>query len=337
MKVRILDRAVPGIYISLLAHNKMSEFMKQNDKEVGWLGKVTKSGKAYSIEDVYLFEQEVHATTTEITTEGLNNFAMELMSTPDGMEVWNDIKLWGHSHVNMGTTPSGQDETQMKLFEEGENDFFIRLIGNKKGDLRIDLFNYEEGIIYEELPYQIYMTENKLNAITKLREEIAKMEEQIDIITKLTQPEIDAITAEIKAKVKNKVTVVNTYGGYNSYANSGYGYGSGYGYQGYMDDFEAIYGNNGKKNEVNMERDEETKKVEKVISKLNKEEKFILMSYIESGISIDSILQEMVAEILTLDETILFEDKIYEYCEEENQEYQEWYEETYMDELKESK
>lgn len=335
MKVRILDRGIPGIYISLQAYNKMSEFIKQSDKEIGWLGKVTKSNKAYSIEDVYLFEQEVHATTTEITTEGLNNFAMELMSTPDGMEVWNDIKLWGHSHVNMGTTPSGQDETQMKLFEEGDNDFFIRLIANKKGELRIDLFSYEEGIVYEELPYQVYMSERKATAVDKLREEIKKMEEQIEIITKLSQPEIDAITSEIKSKVKNKVTVINNYANNNVYG--GYGYGSGYGYQGYMDDFSAMYGGYGKKNEVNMEKDEEVKKVEKVINQLNKEEKFILMSYIESGINTDSILQEMVAEVLTLDETILFEDKIYEYCEENDKEYQEWYGEIYLDEVKESK
>ena len=66
--------------------------------EVGWLGTVYYNSEHnyYFVSDVFLFDQEVHGTTTEITPEGLADFATELLQREDGMEIWNNMKLWGH-------------------------------------------------------------------------------------------------------------------------------------------------------------------------------------------------------------------------------------------------
>ena len=73
MNVKMIKGFMPKVYINNNAMNKMQEYIRQCDNEIGWLGCAEKIDGAYHITDVFLFEQEVHSTTTEITTEGLNN------------------------------------------------------------------------------------------------------------------------------------------------------------------------------------------------------------------------------------------------------------------------
>ena len=121
MSVKLMKGFEPKIFINVNAMNKMKEYIRQSSLEIGWLGTCEKlDNSSYYIGDVFLFKQEVHATTTEITTEGLSEFAMELLSTNDGIEIWNNMKVWGHSHVNMGTSPSSQDDKQIEVFAENE-------------------------------------------------------------------------------------------------------------------------------------------------------------------------------------------------------------------------
>ena len=150
MNVKLIKGYMPELYIYNDAMNKMEEYIRQSDLEIGWLGCATKEDGNYYIEDVFLFKQEVHSTTTEITTEGLNEFAMDLLYEENGVEIWNNMKVWGHSHVNMPTSPSGQDDKQIEVFAENAEDFFIRIIANKSGDFRIDLYDFTTGVIYEK-------------------------------------------------------------------------------------------------------------------------------------------------------------------------------------------
>ena len=77
----------------------------------------------------------------------------------------------------MSPSPSGQDDSQMDYFKDG-NDWFIRLITNKKGDMNITIYDYANGIeIHDDALY----TYNPKRA--ELRE---------------------SIQAEIKEKVKEK-------------------------------------------------------------------------------------------------------------------------------------
>lgn len=191
-KVKIIN--IPQVNITTNAYAKMTHIVNGCDKEVGWLGTVNwdRENNTIFIEDIYLFEQEVNYTTCEISPEGLAKFAEELLQQSNGVEIWNNIKLWGHSHVNMEVSPSGQDNDQMDTFAD-HNDWFLRIIANKKGDLKIDLFDYTSNIYFEDLPWNIYI------------EELVTIKPLID--------------KEIKEKVKEK-----------KYANA---YTNGYGYLGY--------------------------------------------------------------------------------------------------------
>lgn len=141
-----LDSNVPRVLISRLAYNKMWHYVDVADKEVGWLGTVVENGNDFLIQDVFLLKQEVGQTETEITLDGLAEFGQEILSKPNGTEIYNGIRFWGHSHVNMGTDPSSQDEEQMEVFRESEHPFFIRGILNKNGRMEFTIFLYAAGI-----------------------------------------------------------------------------------------------------------------------------------------------------------------------------------------------
>lgn len=208
-KVEYTKERVPKVFISPEAIAKMQTYVQECDDEIGWLGTAHQDGLNYVISDVFLFDQEVHSTTTEISPEGLATFAEALLEREDGVDVWNQMKVWGHSHVNMGVSPSGQDNKQIETFAGCGVDFFIRIIANKKGDLKVDLYLFDLGISYIDAPWQKSLSEEEL----RLQVQINMLQEAID---KLNQAKVDnvktLVSDEIKSKVKKK-----------SLANIGYG------------------------------------------------------------------------------------------------------------------
>jgi hypothetical protein len=129
--------------------------------EIGFLGIVRRDLAANTIlvERIMLFEQEVHASTTEISPGGVGKVMHELISSAAdpaaGVDQVNRMLYWYHSHVNGAVSPSGQDEDQMKLFKDNRSPYFLRAIGNKQGNLRIDFFDYAHGIIVRDIPWSI--------------------------------------------------------------------------------------------------------------------------------------------------------------------------------------
>lgn len=162
-----LLRESPCVFITHLAYEKMWHYVDIADKEVGWLGSVEVLQSGYLIEDTFLIKQDVSAATTELSSEGLAEFANEILSCPGGEMICEKIRFWGHSHVNMETNPSSQDDAQMEIFAESGHNFFIRGIFNKRGRASFAIYRYDLGIKIIDLPWEIYQPEN-----FSLREEI---------------------------------------------------------------------------------------------------------------------------------------------------------------------
>ena len=267
MNIKLMKNFAPKIFIDIKALNKMKEYIRQSSLEIGWLGTCEKIENNYFITDVFLFKQEVHATTTEITTEGLSEFAMELLNTPGGLDIWNNMKVWGHSHVNMGTSPSTQDDKQVDVFAENADDFFIRIIANKKNDFRIDLYDFTSGVLYEQLPYEVDFGEDE-EYITALYNKIAEIEGLIKLKTNPDSELISSIKEEIKDKVtEKKITFTKSYNSTNDY------------YYGWYGD----YNYSSKKKETSKKEKEESK-VNKIFNELSRDEIFELMYYLEYGL-----------------------------------------------------
>lgn len=244
-KLEFNKEYIPGTYIEPEALAKMQLYVQECSDEVGWLCTATKDNEGdYIIHDAILFDQEVSATTTEITPEGLSNFAEKLLKQENGMEIWNNIRVWGHSHVNMGVSPSGQDNLQMDTFTESGHDWFIRIIANKQGDFKVDIFDFKNGLIYLDAPWYKMLTEQE----EQINEQIKNYQESLK---KLQNDRITKIESKIKEEIKEKVKKK----AYN-YTNNVYGHGGWAGYNyGHNNNFKTktIF-DTSKKNKRNEEK-----------------------------------------------------------------------------------
>jgi len=202
-KVTVVKEFAPEVMISSQALTKMKIYVDECADEIGWLGTAYRTGNVIFIDDMFLFDQDVHATTTEITPEGLSDFAEELLAKGDeGIEIWNNLKAWGHSHVNMGVTPSGQDDAQMKTFKDGGHDWFIRIIANKKSELKIDLYDYTTGIVYLDLTWY----ESKCDGAVEIENQINELYQLLYAMQEeLKERHLEPIKEEMKTKVRKLV------------------------------------------------------------------------------------------------------------------------------------
>lgn len=157
MSVRMMY-SDPTVLFTPEALNKMGAYVGLMSHEVGWMSSVERvNADLFIVTDCFLFGQDVHSTTTEIDAEMMGSMAHEIIaSNPEnGAEIINSLRCWGHSHVNMSTSPSGQDEKQMDDFGEIVQDYMIRIIANKRGDIRVDIFDYERGLVFESVDWDI--------------------------------------------------------------------------------------------------------------------------------------------------------------------------------------
>ena len=168
------------IKVTPLALAKMNDYIHLCPEEIGWLGLVTVNATEYVITDVILFKQEVTAATTEIDENSLAEIVNEiLVNNPGvaGLNIVNSLRMWGHSHVYMGVTPSGQDDAQMNVFNTNGVDYFIRAIGNKSGKLRFDIYYYEKGVAYMDVEWSVQSqidTEMRANIKAEIEEKVKK-------------------------------------------------------------------------------------------------------------------------------------------------------------------
>ncbi len=142
------------------AMEKLRALTKECDIEIGALGIVSRldqgDKQVYKVYDLFVPEQECSPTVTRMTTDGLVNLLRELEEawTPilgeeggwdRAVAIKDHLTYWWHSHVNMGTTPSGQDEREFET-QSTNRSFFFMSIGNKRGDLHVNVKMAVEGL-----------------------------------------------------------------------------------------------------------------------------------------------------------------------------------------------
>ena len=136
------------VLISEKAWVKMRMLVLENSTEVAWHGTARRGNKEgeYVIDDIIIYPQVVTGVTADTDQEEYQNW---LISQPE--DVFNNIRMQGHSHVNMGVTPSAVDrELYRKLLSQlGPDMFYIFLINNKKGDWMSIVMDIRENVHYE--------------------------------------------------------------------------------------------------------------------------------------------------------------------------------------------
>lgn len=152
-----IDKRARLVYTEL-AWLKQSILINEFDKEVAWHG-VAKRGEdqfEYIIEDILVYPQEVTGATVNTDQQRYNEW---LYQHPD--EVFNNLRMQGHSHVNMAVSPSSVDLNLYEgwLSQLDDTMFYIFLIFNKKGDKMVKIYDIRENVLFETADVDIEVTD----------------------------------------------------------------------------------------------------------------------------------------------------------------------------------
>lgn len=209
LQITVPDENTPFIYLTTEVLMKMNNYIQNTDKEISWLGSVERENNIFTIVDVMLFQQDVTGVTTELDEGGLSAFASHLMQT-NQIELYNSIRMWGHSHVSLPINPSGTDNDTFKQFYES-CEYFIRLIANKKGEIKIDFIDNDRHIKYLDMDWYELKSERQIELEKLISEFNNEMEDLNAVIKESALVEIEANI--IKKKESTRKTVTTTDGG----------------------------------------------------------------------------------------------------------------------------
>ena len=138
------------VYYTEIAWQKMQTLIREFDKEVAWHGIAYRGDDPekdeYTITDILVYPQEVTGATVTTDQTKYQNWLME-----HDDEVFNNIRMQGHSHVNMSTSPSGVDTSLYERILDQLDDtmFYIFLIYNKKGDKTYKIYDLAKNVLFE--------------------------------------------------------------------------------------------------------------------------------------------------------------------------------------------
>lgn len=178
MEIKIMNNntiSTPYIVFTEDAYYKMTSFYSakiSETKEFMFVGTVEKhiknKIKTYIITDILLIPQESNSGAYCETDD--EKYPAWLHENFPKVEDKLKVRLNGHSHVNMGVSPSGVDDNNIEKMMQYVDDFFIQLIINRNHNIMINLWDKETGLIYDNCPYFVTIKE----AILKFEDSLTK-------------------------------------------------------------------------------------------------------------------------------------------------------------------
>lgn len=140
----------------------MLTLVREFDKEVAWHGiahRCEDEEDAYIISDILVYPQEVTGATVNTDQE---KYQMWLMNHDD--DVFNNIRMQGHSHVNMSTSPSTVDTSLYdRILEQLDDDmFYIFLIWNKRNEKTIKIYDLAKNVLFETADVTVSVREDDI-------------------------------------------------------------------------------------------------------------------------------------------------------------------------------
>lgn len=161
-----LDKPIQ-LYINAEAYLKMCLYVRDTQTELGWHGVVkrTEDGKNYWIFDVMVYPQTVTGVTVNTDQAEYEKWLNDLDD-----DTFNHLRFQGHSHVNMGVTPSGVDE---RYYDDlmrplPDNDYYIFCIMNKRGETYWRIYDLKNNLIYEDRDIEVSVLDSKDHKINIL-------------------------------------------------------------------------------------------------------------------------------------------------------------------------
>ena len=153
----------PTVFISGTAYLKMLMYVTSTNVEIAWHGVVERNQEKnyYYIKDVFLYPQIIRAATVSTDQKEYQDWLINI----EDDEVANNIRFQGHSHVNMGVTPSGVDLDMYNDFAQAlpKNDYYIFMILNKRGETTCLIYDLAKDVIFNTEDIDIKILTNKSN------------------------------------------------------------------------------------------------------------------------------------------------------------------------------
>lgn len=140
----------PDIAVTAEAYMKMLELVNQSAVECSWHGLVKRFGDKYLIYDILVFPQINSATSTTTDEKEFAEWQTKLIMNPDFPI--EELRLHGHSHVNMNVFSSGIDDKYQKdlITKVEDGDYYIFFIMNKKMEICIFLYDFEQQVMFDK-------------------------------------------------------------------------------------------------------------------------------------------------------------------------------------------
>jgi len=149
--------------------------VEEHDEEIGFFGVVDEQINenneiTYIIREIfYPKHQLVTSGTCEISTQGesdVANWIMDNRCEEDALK----LRFWGHSHHTMGTTPSGQDETQAVERMMQKQKYLIRGICNKSNEMSLSFYDYDRLLRFDDIEYEVETDDEEIKIRNHIRE-----------------------------------------------------------------------------------------------------------------------------------------------------------------------
>ena len=162
------------VWLTPEAYRKTVALVTEFKDEVGWHGVVSRSGdNEFIIEDIFVYPQEVTGSTVNTDQEAYTKWLYELDD-----DTFNKIRMQGHSHVNMGVSPSSVDDKhRQQILEQLESSmYYIFMIWNKSLSVHTLIYDMSRNVLYEDddIDIQILGDEDMDDFLADAREKVQK-------------------------------------------------------------------------------------------------------------------------------------------------------------------
>lgn len=129
------------------AYQEMFALIDHFSCEVAWRGVVNRIDEThFQITKILIYPQTVSDVTVDTDQEEFNKWYEHL--EPD---VVRNLRFQGHSHVNMGVSPSGRDMSDQWRLVSGlrPTNYQIFMICNKRRDINVWVYDLAKNVVYE--------------------------------------------------------------------------------------------------------------------------------------------------------------------------------------------
>ena len=155
-----MSASKPTLIIKPLCYTKMRQLVLQSGDELAWHGFVKRDGMTFTLYDIIMYPQYNNAVTTKSDEEEYSKWILRQYD----FDNFCDMKMHGHSHVNMACSPSTTDmQFRENILKNLKKDsFYIFMIMNKQGSYTVEIYDYVTGMIYDTTDITIYTDDPEL-------------------------------------------------------------------------------------------------------------------------------------------------------------------------------